>query len=57
MQRLFNRLERRGKGLIPTLTAHLMKTRDEMLSAASLDQVHNRLHPAVERARVPARAD
>ena len=25
---------------------------DEMLSAASLDQVHNRLYPAVERARV-----
>jgi ATP-dependent DNA helicase DinG len=52
MQRLFNRLERRGKGLIPALTAHLMKTRGEMLSAASLDQVHNRLFPAVERVRV-----
>lgn len=52
MQRLFNRLERRGKGLLPTLTAHLMKTSGEMLSAASLDQVHNRLFPAVERARV-----
>jgi ATP-dependent DNA helicase DinG len=52
MQRLFNRLERRGKGLIPTLTAHLMKTPDQMLSAASLDQVHNRLYPAVERSRV-----
>jgi ATP-dependent DNA helicase DinG len=51
MQRLFNRLERRGKGLLPTLTGHLMKSRDDMLSAASLDQVHNRLHPAVERAR------
>src|SRR5262249_54275371 len=41
-----------GKGLIPTLTTHLTKTREEMLSAASLDQVHNRLYPAVERARV-----
>jgi ATP-dependent DNA helicase DinG len=51
MQRLFNRLERRGKGLLPTLTGHLMKTSDNLLSKASLDQLHNRLHPAVERAR------
>lgn len=51
MQRLFNRLERRGKGLLPTLTGHLVKTSSDMLSAASLDQVHNRLYPAVERAR------
>src|SRR3954464_3493503 len=33
MQRLFNRLERRGKGLLPALTARLMKAED-MLSAA-----------------------
>jgi ATP-dependent DNA helicase DinG len=52
MQRLFNRLERRGKGLLPTLTSHLVKNAGDMLSAASLDQVHNRLYPAVERARV-----
>jgi ATP-dependent DNA helicase DinG len=50
LQRLFNRLERRGKGLLPALVARLMKA-DDMLSAASLDSVHTRLYPAVERAR------
>src|SRR3954468_15104458 len=50
LQRLFNRLERRGKGLFPALTARLMKA-DDMLSAASLENLHSRLYPAVERAR------
>jgi ATP-dependent DNA helicase DinG len=51
LQRLFNRLERRGKGLLPALSARLAKSPDDLLSAASLDQIHVRLFPAVERAR------
>lgn len=50
LQRLFNRLERRGKGLFPALSARLTKA-DDMLSAASLEQIHSRLYPAIERAR------
>ena len=56
MQRLFNRLERRGKGLFPALSARLAKSSDDMLSAASLDQIHTRLYPAVERARARSAA-
>lgn len=51
LQRLFNRLERRGKGLFPALSARLAKSPDDLLSVASLEQIHARLHPAVERAR------
>ena len=55
MQRLFNRLERRGKGLLPALSARLVKA-DDMLSAASLEQIHSRLYPAIERARARSTA-
>ena len=55
LQRLFNRLERRGKGLFPALTARLAKS-DDLLSAASLDQIHTRLYPAIERARARSTA-
>lgn len=50
LQRLFNRLERRGKGLLPTLIARLMGARD-LLSGASLDLITQRLEPAVRAAR------
>src|SRR5215471_11420791 len=50
LQRLFNRLDRRGKGLLPALIARLA-TADDLLSAASLDLVYSRLTPAVEGAR------
>jgi ATP-dependent DNA helicase DinG len=56
LQRLFNRLERRGKGLLPTLSAKLAKTPDDLLSAASIEQIHTRLYPAVERARARSAA-
>lgn len=55
MQRLFNRLERRGKGLLPALSARLVKA-DDMLSTASLEQIHSRLYPAIERARARSTA-
>src|SRR5258708_6369777 len=55
LQRLFNRLERRGKGLFPALSARLIKA-DDMLSAAGLDQIHSRLYPAIERARARSTA-
>lgn len=55
LQRLFNRLERRGKGLFPALSARLIKA-DDLLSAASLDQIHTRLYPAIERARARSTA-
>ncbi len=50
MQRLFARLERRGRGLLPTLTRRLGLGRD-LLSVASLDLVHARLYPAANAAR------
>ena len=50
LQRLFNRLERRGKGLLPTLVARLSANKD-LLSTASLDLVHARLTPAASAAR------
>ena len=50
LQRLFNRLDRRGKGLLPTLVARLQAS-DDLLSTASLDLVHARLAPAVHAAR------
>jgi ATP-dependent DNA helicase DinG len=55
LQRLFNRLERRGKGLFPALSARLVKA-DDMLSVASLEQIHSRLYPAIERARARSTA-
>ncbi|HEX6317134.1 MAG TPA: helicase C-terminal domain-containing protein [Gemmatimonadaceae bacterium] len=42
LDRLFNRLERRGKGLLPTLIARLAGQRD-LVSVASLDLVQARL--------------
>ena len=50
LQRLFGRLERRGRGLLPSLAAKLNASRD-LISAASLDLVEQRLAPAVHAAR------
>ena len=50
LARLFNRLDRRGKGLLPALVAKLV-TRHDLLSVASLDLVTARLSPAVQAAR------
>lgn len=50
LQRLFNRLDRRGKGLLAALMARLAKS-DDLLSAASFDLVASRLSPALEGAR------
>jgi ATP-dependent DNA helicase DinG len=50
LQRLFNRLDRRGKGLLPALIVRLSAGND-LLSTASLDLVYARLSPAVEAAR------
>jgi ATP-dependent DNA helicase DinG len=48
--RLFNRLDRRGKGLLSALIMRLSRA-DDLLSTASLDLVHSRLSPSVEAAR------
>ncbi|MGQ0539690.1 MAG: helicase C-terminal domain-containing protein, partial [Gemmatimonadaceae bacterium] len=50
MQRIFGRLERRGKGLLPALRQRLSGRRD-LLSTASLDLVEERLTPALRAAR------
>ena len=50
LQRLFSRLERRGKGLLPALRERLASKRD-LLSVASLDLVESKLHVALEGAR------
>ena len=50
LQRLFNRLERRGRGLLPSLVARLSANVD-LLSTASLDLVHARLAPSVHAVR------
>jgi ATP-dependent DNA helicase DinG len=50
LQRLFNRLDRRGKGLLPALIVRLSVGND-LLSTASLDLVLSRLSPAVDAAR------
>ncbi len=50
MQRLFGRLERRGRGLLRALSRRLELGKD-LLSTASLDLVHARLYPAVAAAR------
>jgi ATP-dependent DNA helicase DinG len=46
LQRLVNRLDRRGKGLLPALATRLSASND-LLSTASLDLVEARLVPAV----------
>ncbi|MEX2180252.1 MAG: helicase C-terminal domain-containing protein [Gemmatimonadaceae bacterium] len=50
LQRLFGRLERRGRGLLPALVTRLNSTRD-LMSVASVDLVEERLGPAVRGAR------
>ncbi|HVT38551.1 MAG TPA: helicase C-terminal domain-containing protein [Gemmatimonadaceae bacterium] len=50
LQRLFARLERRGKGLLPLLDRQLAAAGD-LLSVASLDLVRERLSPSVAAAR------
>lgn len=50
LQRLFNRLDRRGKGLLSALVMRLAAASD-LLSVASLDVVTTRLAPAVHGAR------
>jgi ATP-dependent DNA helicase DinG len=53
LQRVFSRLERRGKGLLPALRQKLAGRRD-ILSAASLDHVEGRLTPGLRAARSQA---
>jgi ATP-dependent DNA helicase DinG len=50
LQRLFNRLERRGRGILPALIGRLSAS-DDLLSTASLDLVHARLVPSVRAVR------
>ena len=50
LQRLFARLDRRGKGLLTALVERL-SLKSDLLSTASLDLVHGRLEPAVLAAR------
>ncbi len=50
VQRLLSRLERNGKGLIPTLLAELGQ-RDDLASKASYDLLHKALLPEVSAAR------
>ncbi len=50
LQRLFARLERRGKGLLPALD-HKLATAKDLLSVASLDLVRMRLSPSTDSAR------
>ena len=50
LQRLFGRLERRGRGLLVALIARLAG-RDDLLSVASLDLIHGRLVPSLQAAR------
>lgn len=50
LQRLFGRLERRGRGLLPALVTRLNASRD-LISVASVDLVEDRLAPAVRAAR------
>ena len=50
LQRLFNRLDRRGRGLVNTLIDRLSASHD-LLATASLDVVAQRIVPAVRSAR------
>ena len=50
LQRLFARLDRTGKGILPALMARLAEGKD-LLSAASLDLASTRLAPSVAAAR------
>lgn len=55
VQRILNRLERRGKGLLPSLQHDLMSS-DDLLGRASLDLVRERLLPSVTQARTAVEA-
>src|SRR5262245_4130002 len=55
VRRLLGRLERNGRGLVPTLVRELMKDGDTM-ARASLDLVRTDLHPAIGEARRDAEA-
>jgi ATP-dependent DNA helicase DinG len=50
LARLFGRLERRGRGLLPSLISRLGASRD-LISVASMDLVEDRLAPSVRAAR------
>ncbi len=50
LQRLFARLERRGKGLLSAL-AHKLESQKDLMSTASLDLLTSNLAPAVQNAR------
>jgi ATP-dependent DNA helicase DinG len=50
LQRLFARLERRGKGLLAAL-AHRLESQKDLMSTASLDLLQSNLAPAVHAAR------
>lgn len=50
LRRLFGRLERRGRGLLAALVGKL-ESRDDLLSAASMDLIHSRLLPSLGGAR------
>src|SRR5690606_17445387 len=53
LQRMFARLERRGRGILPALVEKLQR-RNDLLSVASLDLVEARLAPAVQAGRQQA---
>ena len=53
VRRLLGRMERNGRGLVPTLVRELMREADVM-SRASLQLVHERLLPAIGEARQTA---
>ena len=55
VQRVLNRLERKGKGLLPALQYDLSSA-DDLLNRASIDLVRERLVPAVTQARSSAEA-
>ena len=53
LQRLFARLDRKGRGLLPTLAERLMR-RNDLYSVASHDLVRERLQPATDAGRQQA---
>lgn len=53
VRRLLGRMERNGRGLVPTLVRELMRDVD-LLSRASLQLVHEKLFPAIGEARQAA---
>ena len=55
LRRLLGRLERNGRGLVPTL-AHEVMARDDLLSRASLDLLREQVLPALGHARQAADA-